>query len=113
MTHAGRWSVTAALALLAVAPAAALGVGTTQGPATNVAKAAGLAQITQSIGSTIGDFNRDGRRDVLLNRAYKAPACDSLNTGGSFKAVNLRTLVRDYTHGCAVAQVTYNGREDN
>jgi FG-GAP-like repeat/FG-GAP repeat len=112
VTHAGRWSVAAALALLAAAPAAALGAGTTQGPATNVAKAAGLAQITQSIGSTIGDFNRDGRRDVLLNRAYKAPAGEYLNTGGRFKAVNLTTFVRNDRHGCAVADVNHNGRQD-
>jgi hypothetical protein len=87
--RAARWTVAAALALLVAAPVAALGAGTTQGPARNVAKAAGIAQITESIGSTIGDFNRDGRPDVLLNRAYRAPAGEYLNTGGHLRAVNL------------------------
>jgi hypothetical protein len=112
VTQAGRWSVAAALALLVAAPAAALGTATTQGPARNVAKSAGLAQVTQSIGSTIGDFNRDGRPDVLLNRAYKAPAGEYLNTGGHFRAVNLSTFVRDDRHGCAVADVNHDGRQD-
>jgi hypothetical protein len=89
VTWAGRWSVAAALALLASTPAAALGAATTHGPAVDVAKSAGIAQVTQSIGSTVGDFNRDGRTDVLLNRAYKAPAGEYLNTGGRFRAVNL------------------------
>ncbi|MFL6048696.1 MAG: hypothetical protein ACJ738_02880 [Gaiellales bacterium] len=76
VTWAQRWSVAAAIALLAATPAAALGAATTQGPARNVAKSAGLAQLTESIGATIGDVNRDGRPDVLLNRAFKAPATE-------------------------------------
>lgn len=112
MTQAGRWSVAATLALLAVTPAAALGAATTHGPAVDVAKSAGIAQVTQSIGSTVGDFNRDGRTDVLLNRAYKAPAGEYLNTGGRFRAVNLKTFVRDDRHGCAVADVNHDGQQD-
>jgi hypothetical protein len=112
VTQAGRWSVAAALALLVAAPAAALGAATTPGPAVNAAKSAGIAQVTQSIGSTIGDFNRDGRPDVLLNRAYKSPAGEYLNTGGRFRAVNLTTFVHDDRHGCAVADVNHDGRRD-
>jgi hypothetical protein len=93
-------------------PAAALGAATTPGPAVDAAKAAGIAQITQSIGSTIGDFNRDGRPDVLLNRAYEAPAGEYLNAGGSFRAVNLKTFVHDDRHGCAVADVNHDGLRD-
>ena len=112
MTQAGRWSVAAALALLVAAPAAALGATTTPGPAVNAAKSAGIAQVTQSIGSTIGDFNRNGRPDVLLNRAYKSPAGEYLNTGGRFRTVNLTTFVHDDRHGCAVADVNHDGRRD-
>src|SRR3954451_20503537 len=67
------------------------GGGHDAGPARNVAKSAGLAQLTESIGATIGDVNRDGRPDVLLNRAFKAPATEYLNTGVRFGAVNRTT----------------------
>lgn len=112
VTWAQRWSVAAAIALLAATPAAALGAATTQGPARNVAKSAGLAQLTESIGATIGDVNRDGRPDVLLNRAFKAPATEYLNTGVRFGAVNRTTFVRDDRHGCAVADVNHDRRRD-
>jgi hypothetical protein len=110
--RAARWTLAAALALLAAVPAAAAGAATTQGPAVDAAKAAGIAQLTQSIGATIGDFNRDGSPDVLLNRAYKAPATEYLDTGGVFGAVNPTTFVRDDRHGCAVADVNHDKLRD-
>ena len=79
---------------------------------TDVASSAGLAQVTQSVGATIGDINGDGRPDVLLNRTYVATAREYLNTGGTFSEANAGTFVKNDKHGCAMADVNHDGRTD-
>ena len=107
-----RWPVVAAGVLLLAAPAAAAGAPTAPGPAVDAAASAGLAQTTLSIGATVGDFNGDGLPDLLLNRAFTAPAREYLNTGRRYVVANRRTFVQDDRHGCAVADVNHDGRAD-
>src|SRR6201986_4007416 len=101
------WAV-AAMAI--VSPA---GAATTQGPATDAAAAAGISQVTQSIGATVGDLNGDGLPDMLLNRTFVASARVYLNTGaGGFSEIDANSFPKDDRHGCAMADVNGDGLED-
>ena len=108
-----RLRLAAALAaVIAAAPATAASAACTIGPATDQAAPAGIAQMTQSIGVTVGDFNRDGAFDFLLNRAFAAPASEYLNRTGTFAQVNAGTFVQNDRHGCAVADVNHDTLPD-
>ena len=111
-----RWRSAAAALVVAAAAAAMLPsqshAATVQGPATNVAASAGIAQTTQSIGAFVGDINGDGLPDFLLNRAFKATAREYLNTGGAFVEANAGTFKRNDKHGCAMDDVNHDSRTD-
>jgi hypothetical protein len=86
---------------------------TTQGPATDAAAAAGISQITQSIGVTVGDLNGDGLPDMLLNRTFVASARVYINTGaGGFSEIDANSFPKDDRHGCAMADVNGDGLQD-
>jgi FG-GAP-like repeat len=101
-----------ATALLLATAAVAQGSCTIGGPATDQAEAAGIAQTTQSIGTTVGDLNGDGLPDFLLNRAFSDTAREYLNQGGSFAEANAGTFVQNDKHGCAIADVNGDGLPD-
>src|SRR3954469_1873680 len=68
----------------------------TQGPATDAAAAAGINQVTQSIGATVGDLNGDGLPDILLNRTFVASARVYVNNGaGGFSEIDANTFPKD------------------
>src|SRR3954453_20664431 len=85
----------------------------TQGPATDAAAAAGINQVTQSIGATVGDLNGDGLPDILLNRTFVASARVYINNGtGGFSEIDANTFPKDDRHGCAMADVNGDGLQD-
>jgi hypothetical protein len=90
------------LAALVTVPA---GAASPQGAAVDVATSAGVYQVTQSIGATIGDVSGDGRPDLLLNRTFAATARLYVNGGGRFSEIDSGTFVRNDRHGCAIADV--------
>ncbi|MDT5230228.1 MAG: hypothetical protein QOI39_728 [Mycobacterium sp.] len=77
----------------------------TQGPAVDAAASAGIYQVTQSIGATVGDVSGDGRPDLLLNRTFAATARLYINGGGKFGEIDAGTFLRNDKHGCAIADV--------
>jgi hypothetical protein len=100
-------------ALAAMAFVSPAGAATTQGPATDAAAAAGISQVTQSIGATVGDLNGDGLPDMLLNRTFIASARVYLNTGaGGFSEIDANSFPKDDRHGCAMADVNGDGLQD-
>jgi FG-GAP-like repeat len=97
-------------AMVMVTPADA---SATQGPATDAAAAAGIGQVTQSIGATVGDLNGDGLPDMVLNRTFIASARVYINTGaGGFSEIDANTFPKDDRHGCAMADANGDGLED-
>ena len=109
--HVGA-TILMAAALLAASAAAAQGSCTTAGAATDQAQAAGIAQLTQSIGATVGDLNGDGLPDLLLNRAFADSAREYLNQGGAFAEANAGSFVQNDRHGCAIADVNGDAMPD-
>src|SRR6476646_2300001 len=100
-----------ALAAVAIIPPAS--ASPTQGPATDAAAAAGISQITQSIGATVGDINGDGLPDMVLNRTCVASARVYINTGaGGFREIDANSFPVDDRHGCAMADVNEDGLQD-
>ena len=73
----------------------------------------GSAQITQSIGATVGDLNGDGLPDMLLNRAFAASRArvPQHRAAGSRRSTPAASS-EDDRHGCAMADVNGDGLQD-
>lgn len=78
---------------------------------TDAAAPAGLAQTTSSYGAVFADVSGDGIRDVLLNRHWQRSMQLFLGRSDGTFALGATFATSD-RHGCGVADVTADGRND-
>lgn len=81
--------------------------------ARDVAREAGIYEITHSWDAAVGDFNRDGWQDFILIRHAAAPGRIYRNDGGRFTEVNPGALPAETDpHDCAWGDANADGRPD-
>jgi hypothetical protein len=79
---------------------------------TDRASEAGVARITRSWSSPVGDINLDGKPDFILVTHFTAPDSIFVNTGGRFVELAPKTLFARDRHSCAIGDVNRDGLPD-